>query len=345
MRCVKLCKLSFDAKDYYLLMSESDEEPRFSLLLTDGVDAWRGSVTDDDLMTWAEKTTLGADELEMTRKALAGESFERTTFDYQLKATERRGRFEFIWKKVVEREGVKFQLGSASMQQEADPSAIVKRIFDHAIDAVKTLGDDRRTLEEERDRWKGETASALEQLESFATVKGEMEKSLYAKFVVVLNDKKSKLRELKSKLENHKDTPSSSRSVGESKHYECEDAMIERHSSIGSDYDTDEERKLHSSTRNIHSSKNETPSKSDRNRKESDLMLDADDDTEMPATSKRQRVRETKKTVPVPLMPGTSSSKVRDVQKLKSNTSTTLKTRKSGSAATIDEDDLLDDMA
>jgi len=197
---------------YYLLTELYDKGKNgFDLTVCNGEDVWRESVDSRTIESMAKTADMNvsvfADE---TGRALTGQTVGQDNFVYQAKL--KGSNLQFSWKKHVG-DGVKFQLGSLSLSKVCNDSVLViSSIFDLAVDQMTQLKQEMSSLRSDNARLSSERKDALKLLDKCVTAKEEMEKDLFEKFAAVLNDKKSKIRQLKELGNKIADSPNQSNS-------------------------------------------------------------------------------------------------------------------------------------
>ncbi|XP_073439214.1 DNA repair protein XRCC4 isoform X5 [Dendrobates tinctorius] len=95
---------------------------------------------------------------------------------------------------------VKFKLGSLRLRNAADPSGIVKELIDYCLSCATELHGRNEHLLKENERLRQDWNDMHEQLDKFVSGKEELERGLYTRFTLVLNEKKTKIRSLNQKL-------------------------------------------------------------------------------------------------------------------------------------------------
>ena len=129
---------------------------------------------------------------EETMKALTRQELGIHEFVY---STVKKGNtMELTWKKHILSGNIKFLLGSVTMSLCKDQGAT--KLLDFAVSALEENHQDIRDLEKENSRLSSERQGALARLEKCSNLQDEIEKDLFGKFKVVLNEKKAKIRRL-----------------------------------------------------------------------------------------------------------------------------------------------------
>ena len=107
---------------------------------------------------------------------------------------------ELTWKKHILTNNVKFLLGSVTLNICREQGAI--KLLDFAVSALEQNQQDIGDLQKENHRLASERQGALTRLEKCANLQEDIEKDLFGKFKVVLNEKKAKIRRLMEQLSN-----------------------------------------------------------------------------------------------------------------------------------------------
>ncbi|XP_077979207.1 DNA repair protein XRCC4-like [Glandiceps talaboti] len=193
-----LCKLTASGDEYYLLTTLYEEgDDGFNLVLSNGTAAWTGEITLDELESMAEAIKMDpSDYITQTCKALTREVTGRITFQYQIKKY-KGDSIELSWKKVMDTDRIKFQLGSVVLEKSTNTAETVREIIEFSIEKMGDLKKTISTLESNNERLSAERRSALKRLEKCVDLKSEVESDLYGKFQVLVNEKKAKIRQLK----------------------------------------------------------------------------------------------------------------------------------------------------
>lgn len=216
----KLSKLwcGDEKRVFYLLTVVDSKEKTIRLTLTNGAESWNGKITEDEMVSWSDRTKLSlTDYRSQTMKALSGEKLNGNEFDYEVNVR-KDDSADFIWKRVIKEENIKFQLGCVRFKPDVVLAESTSKILEFSVESIESLEERIRTLADEKERLATERTVALQNLEKFVSIKEDTEKDLYSKFVVVLNEKKAKIRELKNKLESRSEIVESSLSNHPSHH-------------------------------------------------------------------------------------------------------------------------------
>uniref|UniRef100_A0A4W6G7Y1 X-ray repair complementing defective repair in Chinese hamster cells 4 n=1 Tax=Lates calcarifer TaxID=8187 RepID=A0A4W6G7Y1_LATCA len=137
----------------------------FTLALTDGSSAWIGEVSEDDV-------TKEANELGVTREKYVEDLLQALTRN----------------------------LGSVELQPAPDPLELNREMIGQSLKRSTDLEYENCQLLEENHRLKQEHQRILTELEQQVLDKEVLERKLYSRFVMVLNEKKAKIRGLQDAI-------------------------------------------------------------------------------------------------------------------------------------------------
>ena len=224
MAAASLCKLEIDDQSFSLYLLTQPNGDSLDLRAFDGTDSWAGKLTsgnlaemarkvyylvcevdalykDDLLVCFIEQVSLDEEKFkEDTLKALTRQNLGISNYVYNVVKKGGGGQMELTWKKHILTNNVKFLLGSVTLNICREQGGI--RLLDFAVSALdqnqQVIGD----LEKENLRLASERQGALSRLEKCANLQEAIEKDLFGKFKVVLNEKKAKIRRLMEQLSN-----------------------------------------------------------------------------------------------------------------------------------------------
>nr|XP_020514884.2 DNA repair protein XRCC4-like [Labrus bergylta] len=168
----------------------------FQLLLTDGQDAWRGDVSEAAVCEEAEELEMQRERyIQDLEKALT-ETETSTTYSFSLTPSPPdRGSTVTLAYETVQKD-ISFRLGSVELKVVPEPAEAVREILIHSLQRGDDLQLNNRKLEEENERLRREQRRITAEMKRYAGGKEELEAELYSRFVLVLNEKKAKIRSL-----------------------------------------------------------------------------------------------------------------------------------------------------
>lgn len=168
----------------------------FQLLLTDGQDAWRGDVSEATVRGEAEELEMQVERyVQDLRQALTGTE-SSTAYGFSLTPSPPgRGSTATLAYEKVQRD-ISFRLGSVRLEAVAEPAEAVRQVLIHSLQTGNKLEIHNQRLQEENQRLRREQQRITADLERYAGGKDTLEAELYSRFVLVLNEKKAKIRSL-----------------------------------------------------------------------------------------------------------------------------------------------------
>ncbi|XP_076614251.1 DNA repair protein XRCC4 [Chaetodon auriga] len=172
----------------------------FQLLLTDGQDAWRGDVSEAALRVEAEELEMQVERyVQDLRQVLTGTE-SSTTYSFSLTPSppDHSSTVTLAYEKV--QRDISFRLGSVSLEAVAEPAEAVRQVLIHSLQTGNKLEIHNHKLEEENQRLRREQQRITADLKRYAGGKETLEAELYSRFVLVLNEKKAKIRSLQETI-------------------------------------------------------------------------------------------------------------------------------------------------
>ncbi|NXD26783.1 XRCC4 protein, partial [Spelaeornis formosus] len=99
-----------------------------------------------------------------------------------------------------------FRLGSLKLQEVSNPAEMVKELIGYCLDSLRKLQAKTEHLQRENERLFSNWSDMEKRLEKCVEAKEELEADLYSRFVLVLNEKKAKIRNLQKLLSDAKES-------------------------------------------------------------------------------------------------------------------------------------------
>ncbi|KAL2099735.1 hypothetical protein ACEWY4_004129 [Coilia grayii] len=116
---------------------------------------------------------------------------------------QRRALLKNLWEPSVGisrgRRGV-FRLGAVELQPVPEPVAVVRELIAHGLERAAQLHSRNQQLQEENQRFRQEQQRINADMERYVSGKETLERELYSRFVLVLNEKKKKIRALQARV-------------------------------------------------------------------------------------------------------------------------------------------------
>ncbi|XP_019861823.1 PREDICTED: DNA repair protein XRCC4-like [Amphimedon queenslandica] len=194
-----------DVPSLYLLVNINSEH--VYMQASDAHQTWVGVVTYRQIRETAKKSKSSEREyIDDTCTALTG---GEGSFVYTTTLSPSDNSLEFAWKKHLVKDNIKVFLGSVVMETHSAPG-IHSKMLEHAVGMVSNSRDIIEELKGERERLTDERSGFIERLTETVNMKDQIEKDLFGKFKLVLNEKKAKIRRLMESLDyfkNKRDKP------------------------------------------------------------------------------------------------------------------------------------------
>ncbi|XP_078253170.1 DNA repair protein XRCC4 isoform X2 [Rhinoraja longicauda] len=195
-RICRIWPLSTPDIVHYLKMNwDEDLGNGFTITLCNGEHAWSGKVSSDQITTEANEAEMDREKyVEDLRRALTmwEENTKNYSFDF-IKDSEKKV-FHFSYDKVSQ--DISFKLGSVELQAVSDSTEVINELINFVLHRNAELQGKNDYLQQENKRLLCERNNSLEELEKYVKAKEDLEQDLYSRFILVLNEKKAKIRQL-----------------------------------------------------------------------------------------------------------------------------------------------------
>ncbi|TMS08595.1 DNA repair protein XRCC4 [Larimichthys crocea] len=180
----------------------------FQLLLTDGRDAWRGDVSAAAVCAEAEELEMQTERYVQDLQQALTDTESSVTYSFSLTPSppDHSSTVTLAYEKV--QKDISFRLGSVSLKAVLEPAEAVRELLIHGLQRGNTLQQHNQRLEEENQRLRREQQRITAELKRYARGKEALEAELYSRFVLVLNEKKAKIRSLQESVTQLQDTRS-----------------------------------------------------------------------------------------------------------------------------------------
>ncbi|XP_034402745.1 DNA repair protein XRCC4 isoform X2 [Cyclopterus lumpus] len=176
----------------------------FQLLLTDGQNAWRGDVSEAKVCEEAEELEMQTERYVLDLQQALTEAESSYSFTLTPPPAGRHPTVTMAYEKV--QKDISFRLGSALLKVVPEPAEAVRELLIHSLQRGNSLENRNEKLEEENQRLRREQQRITAELKRYARGKESLEVELYSRFVLVLNEKKAKIRSLQETVTHLQET-------------------------------------------------------------------------------------------------------------------------------------------
>ncbi|KAJ8286709.1 hypothetical protein GJAV_G00042350 [Gymnothorax javanicus] len=179
---------------------EEDLGTGFTVILCDGISAWDGQVSVDDVIRESEEMDMQVERyVQDLQLALTERGQQAEGYSFHLSPdSARSGVLQLSYEKV--QKDFLFRLGSVELQPVVEPSEVIKELISFGLGRSRQLQTSNLHLQEENSCLREEQDRMTAEMDRYVRGKEHLEKELYSRFIVVLNEKKAKIRGLMGKI-------------------------------------------------------------------------------------------------------------------------------------------------
>ncbi|XP_050185081.1 DNA repair protein XRCC4 isoform X2 [Myiozetetes cayanensis] len=191
---------------YFLQVSwEKDLGTGFGILLSDGQCSWTGTVSEAEICKEAADMEMNkAKYVEELKKALVTGEESAGKYNFVISRDQENMVCQFSYERSL-KDG-SFRLGSVRLQEVPNPDEVVKELIGYCLDSLGKLQAKNEHLQRENERLFSNWSDAERRLEKCVEAKEKLEADLYNRFILVLNEKKAKIRNLQKLLNEAKES-------------------------------------------------------------------------------------------------------------------------------------------
>ncbi|XP_045703718.1 DNA repair protein XRCC4 [Phyllostomus hastatus] len=163
----------------------------FVITLTDGQSAWTGTVCESAISQEADDMAMEKEKyVDELRKALLSGAGPATEYKFNFSKESCHFSFEKNLKDVS------FRLGSFNLEKVASPAEVIRELICDCLDTVAENRARNEHLQKENERLLRDWNDVQGRFEKCVSAKEALEADLYQRFILVLNEKKAKIRSL-----------------------------------------------------------------------------------------------------------------------------------------------------
>lgn len=178
----------------------------FVITLTDGHSAWTAKVSESEISQEADDMAMELEKyIDELRRALVPGSGAA-------------GVYKFIFSKETqhfslekELKDVSFRLGSFNLDIVTNPAEVIRELICYCLDTIAEKQAKNEHLQKENERLLRDWTDVQGRFEKCVSAKEALEADLYQRFILVLNEKKTKIRSLHKLLNESQQLEKSSK--------------------------------------------------------------------------------------------------------------------------------------
>ncbi|KAI5624344.1 DNA repair protein XRCC4, partial [Silurus asotus] len=168
----------------------------FVVLLCNGVSAWSGEVSEEDVSREAQEMEMPKEKyVNDLHLILTGEGQPDQRYSFNL--TPRHSGSSTLQLSYEKVQGdMSFKFGMVELLPVPEPTKVIKELISYGLDCSSRLQIKIQDVHKENQRLRNEQENITTEMERYIEEKETMERELYNRFVVILNGKKAKIRTL-----------------------------------------------------------------------------------------------------------------------------------------------------
>ncbi|XP_069348406.1 DNA repair protein XRCC4 isoform X1 [Eulemur rufifrons] len=167
----------------------------FVITLTDGQSAWTGTVSESEISQEADDMAMEKEKyIDELRKALVSRAGPADAYKFNFSKESSHFSFEKNLKDVS------FRLGSFNLEKVESPAEVIRELICYCLDTIAENQAKNEHLQKENERLLRDWNDVQGRFEKCVSAKEALETDLYKRFILVLNEKKTKIRSLQKLL-------------------------------------------------------------------------------------------------------------------------------------------------
>uniref|UniRef100_H0WZS2 DNA repair protein XRCC4 n=1 Tax=Otolemur garnettii TaxID=30611 RepID=H0WZS2_OTOGA len=188
----RICLSSEPNIIHFLQISwEKTLESGFLITLTDGHSAWIGTVSELEISQEADDMAMEKEKyVDELRKALVSPAGPADEYKFNFSKESSHFSLEKNLKDVS------FRLVSFNLEKVASPAEVIRELICYCLDTIAESQAKNEHLQKENERLLRDWNDVQGRFEKYVGAKEALETDLYERFILVLNEKKAKIRSL-----------------------------------------------------------------------------------------------------------------------------------------------------
>ncbi|KAL1783760.1 versican core protein isoform X1 [Sigmodon hispidus] len=192
----RICLLSEPNITYFLQVSwEGTVGSGFDITLTDGHSAWTATVSESEISQEADDMAMEKEKyVDELKKALVSGSGAADVYTFIFSKES----CNFSLEKRLK--DVSFRLGSFNLDKVPNSTEVIRELISYCLDTIAEKQAKNEHLQKENERLLRDWTDVQGRFEQCVSAKEVLEADLYQRFILVLNEKKTKIRSLNKLL-------------------------------------------------------------------------------------------------------------------------------------------------
>jgi len=197
-----------NGKKFYLIQKWNDDENAYlKLTLTDLTDFWSESFTKENIQDFSaayqklSRVELSGIKDQFNRAFVNDTSYDKNYF-IQLAENSLTKTKSFSLKKLLDA-GVSVEIINLKLKFVKEPARRLEEMFDFSIGRIKLLENQVAELQEDNRSLNKSKRDAEQMMQELIHDKNNLEYDMYSKFLLVLNEKKDRIKELTEENKHH----------------------------------------------------------------------------------------------------------------------------------------------
>lgn len=191
-KVIRICLASEPDRIHFLQVTwEKTLGSGFVVTLTDGQSAWTGTVSESAISQEADDMAMEKEKyVDELKKALVSGAGPADAYKFNFSKESCHFSFEKNLKDVS------FRLGSFNLEKVTSPAEVIRKLICDCLDTIAENQAKNEHLQKENERLLRDWNDVQGRFEKCVNAKENLETDLYKRFILVLNEKKAKIRSL-----------------------------------------------------------------------------------------------------------------------------------------------------
>ncbi|KAK3521810.1 hypothetical protein QTP70_018546 [Hemibagrus guttatus] len=207
---VSVCEISIASKPdctFYLKLEwDKDLGAGFVVVLCDGVSAWSGEVSEDDVSREAQEMEIPRERyVNDLQLILTGDVQADQSYSFHLAPEQSASHIlQLSYEKV--QSNMSFRFGMVELLPVPEPTKVIKELISYGLERSARLESMKHNMQQENQKLRNKQEHITAEMEKYIKEKEMLERELYNRFVLILNGKKCKIHTLQERIKQLENT-------------------------------------------------------------------------------------------------------------------------------------------